>query len=161
MTLSLADAIFASECRNPNLGGCNTALVGGRGFIYVFVPDGHEVCKVGSAICVSSRLRQIQLASWVRLDCAAAVAVMDVGTENLEFPTHRVLRERGSHAMGEWFNVSAQTAIETIIEVARERDIRLASVTSLMAEDRLSAQQRMQDARTNAQEAIRTKLGMV
>jgi len=81
--------------------------------IYVIGPKVEQPVKVGIAVGAYSRLAELQVGNWNDLYVLKS-AWLDTVQEarKLEHQTHRALQRK--HLSGEWFDVSATEAIETI-----------------------------------------------
>ena len=88
------------------------------GFVYVIKPDDFDVVKIGSAMCVGTRLATLQIGSWVNLSAYAAAGVYHKRPIIVEREAHLIAERKFKRLRGEWFQAKPQEAVEVILEAA-------------------------------------------
>lgn len=150
----------ASQFRDPNIDHMIARSSGVRGYVYVVEPEGHAVCKVGSADFMALRIADLQCGAWATLRCVAAACVVEISPIKLEFAVHRYLKAAERHVRGEWFAVSAQEAAEAIVAVASADKVSICTVAENFFAQCEANEQRVQDCENVRRKELRRKLGM-
>lgn len=83
--------------------------------IYVVAPEGTWPVKIGIAVYPISRVRDLQTSHWKKLEVVGAVWCHNKQDAlNVERKTHAMLEDDNRRLLGEWFDRSAEQAIQAI-----------------------------------------------
>lgn len=151
---------FAASCHFPEVEFGSARIFGVKSFVYVIQPEGHAACKIGVAELLQGRLAELQCGAWAKLRCMAAIAVVDGNAIKLEQATHRLLKRRGHHLIGEWFDISYETAAQAVVAVADERGDLVESLEGIRKAERERHAITVAEAEAERLRVLRRKLGM-
>lgn len=113
---SLADAIARLEQYVINQAPLMPASIPSGYCVYV-ISDGNGHCKIGKAVDVARRLKELQTGNASELRVSTClVCDSDHESYRAERAAHKILEER--RASGEWFLVSERHAEQTLYEAA-------------------------------------------
>jgi len=89
------------------------------GFVYVICPPEGRPVKIGkTASCLKYRLSDLQMGNWTQISYGAAVGIYEASIDGVEKVAHQLAAKKFKRLRGEWFDASAEEALEVVLEAA-------------------------------------------
>jgi hypothetical protein len=89
------------------------------GYVYIVGFSERGIVKIGSAVNMMVRLRDLQCGNPFALKLRALVSIYEGSPAIIEFAAHRLAREH--HIRGEWFRLDHEEALRIVIKAARDK----------------------------------------